>query len=77
MKTWQFWGGEFMSSSQKYEERVQKFSFLALYHFKTELQCFIYVVVFGKHLSELYWIILMCFQIFNALLAKRTLKIKS
>ena len=50
MKTWQFWGGEFMSLSQKYEERVRKFSFLALYHFKTELQCFIYVVVFGKHL---------------------------
>ena len=77
MKTWQFWGGEFMSLSQKYEERVRKFSFLARHHFKAELYRYIYIVIFGKHLSELYWIVLMCFQIFNALLAKRTLKIKS
>ena len=33
----QFWGREFMSLSQKYEERVQKFSFLARQHFKAKL----------------------------------------
>ena len=32
-------GREFMSLSQKYEERVQKFSFLAQHHFKAELYC--------------------------------------
>ena len=54
----QFWGREFMSSSQKYEERAWKFSFLARHHFKAELYRFIYIAVFGKHLSELYWIVL-------------------
>ena len=50
-----------MSLSQKYEERVQKSSFLARHHFKAELYRYIYIVIFGKHLSELYWIALMCF----------------
>ena len=42
-----------MSLSQKYEERVRKFSFFAWHHFKAELHRHIYIVVFGKHLSEL------------------------
>ena len=37
-----------MSSSQKYEERVQKFSFLEQHHFKAELCCYIYIVIFVK-----------------------------
>ena len=41
-------GREFMSLSQKYEERVQKFSFLARHHFKAELYCYIYIVTFVK-----------------------------
>lgn len=48
-----------MSFSKKYEERVQKFSFLARQHFKAELYRYIYIVILGKHLSELCWIILM------------------
>ena len=47
--------------SQKYEEKVRKFSFLARLHFKVELYRYIYTVVFGKHLSELHWIVLMWF----------------
>ena len=50
-----------MSLSQKYEERVRKFSFVARHHFKAELYRYIYTVIFGKRLSELYWIVLMCF----------------
>ena len=50
-----------MSLSKKYEERVQKSSFLARQHFKVELYRYIYIVILGKHLSELCWIILMCF----------------
>ena len=46
-----------MSLSQKYEERVHKFPFLARYHIKAELYRYIYVVIFGKHPSELYWIL--------------------
>ena len=61
MKICQFWGREFMSSSQKYGERVPKFSFLERHHFKAELDRYIYIPIFGKHLSELYWIVLMCF----------------
>ena len=57
MKTCQFWGRELISSSQKYEKTVWKFSFLA-YHFKAELYCYIYIVVFGKHLLELHWTVL-------------------
>ena len=45
----------------KNEERVRKFSFLARNHFKEELYRCIYLVIFGKNLSELYWIVLMCF----------------
>ena len=66
MKICQFWGREFMSLSQKYEQRVQKISFLARHHFKGELYPYIYIVLYRyvyiyKHLSELYWIVLMCF----------------
>ena len=50
-----------MSLSQKYEERVRTFPFLARRHFKAELYRYIYIVIFGKHLSELYWIVSMCF----------------
>ena len=49
-----------MSLSQKYEERVRKFPFLPRHHFKAELYRYIYIVIFGKHLPELYWIVLMC-----------------
>ena len=42
-----------MSLSQKYEERVRKFFFLAQRYFKSELHRCIYIVVFGKQLSEL------------------------
>ena len=35
-------------------------SFLAR-HFKTELYRYMYIVIFGKHLSELYWIALLYF----------------
>ena len=35
--------------------------------FKAELYCYIYIVIFGKQLSEFYCIVLMCFQIINAL----------
>ena len=65
-----------MSLSQKYEERVHKFSFLVRHDFKAELYRYIYIVIFGKHLSELYWIVLMCFYILNALLGRRTSNIK-
>ena len=47
-----------MSLSQKYEERVRKFSFLARHHFKAELYRYICIVIFGKHLSELYFIVI-------------------
>ena len=57
----QFWGRGFISLSQKYEEKVRKFSFLARHHFKVELYRYIYTVVSGKHLSELHWIVLMWF----------------
>ena len=50
-----------MSLSQKYDERVRKFSFLKQHHFKAELYRYISIVIFGKHLSELYWVVLMCF----------------
>ena len=61
MKICQFCGREFISLSQKYGERVRKFSFFARYHFKAELYRYIHIVIFGKHFSELYWIVLMCF----------------
>ena len=50
-----------MSLSQKYKERVRKLSFLTRHHFKVELYRYVYIVIFGKHLSELYWIALTCF----------------
>ena len=39
----------------------RKFSFLAPQYFKAELYCYVYIVIFGEHLSELYWIVLMCY----------------
>ena len=33
-----------MSLSQKYEEKVQKFSFLARHHFKAELYHYVYLL---------------------------------
>ena len=77
MKICQFWSMEFISLSQKYEERVRKFSFLARHYFNAELYRYIYFVIFGKHLSELYWIVLIYFYILNALVARRTFNIKS
>ena len=61
MNICQFGGREFMSLSQKYEEGVRKFSFLAQHHFKAELYRYIYIVIFAKPLTELYRIVLMCF----------------
>ena len=55
----QFFCGEFMSLSQKYEERTRKFSFFARYHFKAKLYRYTYIVILGKYLSELYFIVLM------------------
>ena len=49
-----------MSFGQKYEERVRKFSSLVRHHFKAELYRYIYIVIFGKHLPELYCIVLIC-----------------
>ena len=59
MKICQFCGREFISLSQKYEESVRKFSFFAQHHFKAELYRYIFIVIFGNHVSELYWIVLM------------------
>ena len=50
-----------MSMSQKFNEGVQIFSFFAHYFLKTELYRYIYIVIFGKHISELYWVVLMRF----------------
>ena len=50
MKISQFWDNGFMSLSQKYEERVRKFSFLIQHHFKAELYRYIYIIIFGEHL---------------------------
>ena len=47
-----------MPLSLKYEENVWKFSFLARHHFKTELCCYIHILIYGKHMSELYLIVL-------------------
>ena len=66
-----------MLLSQKYEDRVRKFFFLIQHYFQSELCYYIYIVIFDKHLLELYWIVLMCFYILNALLARRTSNIKS
>ena len=60
MNICQSWDKEFISLSQKYKERERKFSFLARH-----------IVIFGKHLSEFYWILLMSFEILNALLARK------
>ena len=47
--------------SQKFKEGVPKFSFLAHYFLKAELYRYIYIAIFGKHISELYWVVLMHF----------------
>ena len=77
IKICQFWGTEFVSLSQKYEERVRKFSLLTRRHFKVELYRYIYIVIFGKHLSELYCIVLMCFKMLKALSGRRSSNKKS
>ena len=61
MKICQFWGRELMPLSQKYEEGVREFSFLSQHHFKAESYRYIYIVNFGKHLLQLYRIVLSCF----------------
>ena len=50
MKICQFWGKKFISSSQKYEERVRKFFFFARNHLKAELYRYIFIIIFGKYL---------------------------
>ena len=49
-----------MSLSQKYDKRVWKLSILARHNFKAQQFRYIYFVIFAKHPSELYWIVLMC-----------------
>ena len=49
-----------MPLSQKYKGSVWKFSFLARHHFKAELCRYLYIIIFGKHLPELYRIVLIC-----------------
>ena len=44
-----------MSLSQKYEERLRKFFFLARHRSKADLYRHIHIVIFGKHLSQLHW----------------------
>ena len=66
-----------MLLSQKYKDRVRKFFFLIQHYFQSELCYYIYIVIFDKHLLELYWIVLMCFYILDALLARRTSNINS
>ena len=58
MKICQFWGRQLVPLSQKYEEREPKFFFLIRHHFQAELYRYIYT---SNHMSELYWIVLMCF----------------
>ena len=43
-----------MSLSQNYEQRVRKFPFLARHYFKAVLYRYIYIVILGKQLLELY-----------------------
>ena len=43
-----------MSLSQKYEEKVGKTSFLTRHHFKAELYCYIYILIFGQKYTGLY-----------------------
>ena len=43
-----------MSLSQWYEGRVRKVSLLARHYFKAELYRYIYTVIFGKIVLELY-----------------------
>ena len=40
-----------MSLSQKYEERLRKFFFLARHYSKADLCRHIHIGIFGKHLS--------------------------
>ena len=54
MKMCQLWGREFMSLSQKSEERVRKFSFLTRHHFKAELYLYIYIIIFGSNICQNY-----------------------
>ena len=51
IKICQFRGREFMSLSQKYEERLRKFFFLARHCSKADLCRHIHIGIFGKHLS--------------------------
>ena len=45
-------------------------------HGTNQLYRYIYIVIFGKHLSELLWIVLICFLILNALLARKNFNIQ-
>ena len=50
-----------MLLSPKFEERVPKISFFAHDQLTAKLYCYIYITIFGKYRSELYWIVLMYF----------------
>ena len=47
MKICQLWGRAFVSLTQRYEETVPKFSFLARHHILKQN----YIVIFGKHVK--------------------------
>ena len=51
-KICQFWCKKLMSLSKRYEESVLEFLFLARHHLKVESYHYIYIVIFGKHLSN-------------------------
>ena len=53
MKICQFRGREFMHRVKSMMKKYRNFPFLRRQYFKTELYCYIYIVIFGKHLSEL------------------------
>ena len=59
MKICQSWGRRVMTLGQKYEEEYRIVNFLLDIILKQNLN--IYIVIFCKHLSGFYWIVLMFF----------------
>ena len=56
-----FWAGNSCHLVRSMKTEYGNFSFSHDIILKAELYCYIYIVIFGKYLSELYWITLMCF----------------
>ena len=63
IKIWKFvdFGQEIHDIESKALRKSGKPTFLSQHHFKVELNRYIFIVIFGKHLSELYLIVSMCF----------------